>query len=136
MHPDDGRVVSNFIMQALKGQEITLYGDGTQTRSFCYVDDLTEALVRMMIADDFTGPVNVGNPDEFTIRELAEKVIALTGSASHIVFKPLPSDDPRQRRPDIALARTRLGWEPTVRLEEGLRKTIDYFKTMNQRSNL
>jgi UDP-glucuronate decarboxylase len=128
MHPDDGRVVSNFIMQALRGQEITLYGDGAQTRSFCYVDDCIEGLVRMMNTDGFTGPVNIGNPDEFTIRELAEKVIALTGSASRIVLKPLPSDDPRQRKPDIALARKRLGWEPAIRIEEGLRKTIDYFK--------
>ena len=128
MHPDDGRVVSNFIMQALRGQEITLYGDGAQTRSFCYVDDLIEALVRMMNTDGFAGPVNIGNPDEFTIRELAEKIIALTGSTSHMVFKPLPSDDPRQRKPDIALARERLGWEPTVRLDQGLRKTIDYFR--------
>jgi UDP-glucuronate decarboxylase len=128
MHPDDGRVVSNFIMQALRGQEITLYGDGEQTRSFCYVDDLIEALVRMMNTDGFAGPVNIGNPDEFTIRELAEKVIALTGSTSSIVSKPLPSDDPRQRKPDIALARERLGWEPAVRLDQGLRKTIDYFR--------
>jgi UDP-glucuronate decarboxylase len=133
MHPDDGRVVSNFIMQALRGQEITLYGDGAQTRSFCYVDDLIEALVRMMNSDGFAGPVNIGNPDEFTIKELAEKVIALTGSTSHMVFKPLPSDDPRQRKPDIALARERLGWEPTVRLDQGLRKTIDYFR--NSESN-
>jgi UDP-glucuronate decarboxylase len=128
MHPDDGRVVSNFIMQALRGQEITLYGDGEQTRSFCYVDDLIEALVRMMNTDGFAGPVNIGNPDEFTIRELAEKVIALTGGTSSIVSKPLPSDDPRQRKPDIALARERLGWEPAVRLDQGLRKTIDYFR--------
>jgi UDP-glucuronate decarboxylase len=128
MHPDDGRVVSNFIMQALRGQEITLYGDGEQTRSFCYVDDLIEALVRMMNTDGFAGPVNIGNPNEFTIRELAEKVIALTGSTSSIVSKPLPSDDPRQRKPDIALARERLGWEPAVRLDQGLRKTIDYFR--------
>jgi UDP-glucuronate decarboxylase len=128
MHPDDGRVVSNFIMQALSGREITLYGDGAQTRSFCYVDDLIEALVRLMNTEGFTGPVNIGNPDEFTIRELAEKVIALTGSASRIISKPLPSDDPRQRKPDITLAQKRLGWEPTVRLDLGLRKTIDYFK--------
>jgi UDP-glucuronate decarboxylase len=128
MHPDDGRVVSNFIMQALSGREISLYGDGAQTRSFCYVDDLIEALVRLMNTEDFTGPVNIGNPDEFTIRELAEKVIALTGSASRIISKPLPSDDPRQRKPDITLAQKRLGWEPTVRLDQGLRKTIDYFK--------
>jgi UDP-glucuronate decarboxylase len=128
MHPDDGRVVSNFIMQALRGQEITLYGDGTQTRSFCYVDDCTEAMVRMMNTDGFTGPVNVGNPDEFTIRELAEKVIALTGSESRIISKPLPSDDPRQRKPDITLARERLGWEPSIRLDQGLKKTIEYFR--------
>jgi UDP-glucuronate decarboxylase len=128
MHPDDGRVVSNFIMQALRGQEITLYGDGTQTRSFCYVDDCIEAMVRMMNTDGFTGPVNVGNPDEFTIRELAEKVIALTGSESRIISKPLPSDDPRQRKPDITLARERLGWEPSIRLDQGLKKTIEYFR--------
>ena len=128
MHPNDGRVVSNFIVQALKGEPITIYGDGSQTRSFCYVDDLVDALMRMMgTADDVTGPVNVGNPNEFTIRQLAEKVVEMTGSKSKIVTKPLPGDDPKQRQPDISLARAKLGWEPTTQLEAGLRKTIDYF---------
>jgi UDP-glucuronate decarboxylase len=128
MHPNDGRVVSNFIVQALRGEPITLYGDGAQTRSFCYVDDMIEGLVRLMNGpDELAGPVNLGNPGEFSIRELAEKVIELTGSRSRLAFKPLPSDDPRQRRPDIALARDRLGWEPTTRLEVGLDKTIAYF---------
>ena len=128
MHPNDGRVVSNFIVQALKGEPITIYGDGSQTRSFCYVDDLVDALMRMMgTADDVTGPVNVGNPNEFTIRQLAEKVVEMTGSKSKIVSKPLPGDDPKQRQPDISLARAKLGWEPTTQLEAGLRKTIDYF---------
>ena len=129
MHPHDGRVVSNFIVQALKEEPITIYGDGKQTRSFCYVDDLIEGFIRLMdTTDDFTGPVNLGNPSEFTIRELAEKVIALTGSKSKLVFKPLPSDDPMQRCPDIALAKQSLQWSPKVSLEEGLRRTIDYFK--------
>ncbi len=129
MHPNDGRVVSNFIEQALKGAPITVYGDGKQTRSFCYVDDLIEALVRLMAtSDDFTGPVNLGNPEEFTILELARKVIANTGSGSEIVFKPLPSDDPMQRQPDISLARQMLQWEPVVALNEGLRRTISYFR--------
>lgn len=130
MDPNDGRVVSNFIMQALRGEDITIYGNGLQTRSFQYVDDLLEAMVRMMnTPDDFIGPVNTGNPGEFTMLELAEKVIALTGSKSNIVFKPLPGDDPKQRRPDIALAKNNLGgWEPKVQLEEGLTKTIEYFK--------
>ena len=129
MHPNDGRVVSNFIEQALKGAPITVYGDGKQTRSFCYVDDLIEALVRLMAtSDDFTGPVNLGNPEEFTILELARKVIANTGSRSEIVFKPLPSDDPMQRQPDISLARQMLQWEPVVALNEGLRRTISYFR--------
>ena len=129
MHPNDGRVVSNFIEQALKGAPITVYGDGKQTRSFCYVDDLIEALVRLMAtSDDFTGPVNLGNPEEFTILELARKVIANTGSRSEIVFKPLPSDDPMQRQPDISLARQMLQWEPVVPLNEGLRRTISYFR--------
>jgi UDP-glucuronate decarboxylase len=128
MHEDDGRVVSNFIVQALSGRPITLYGDGQQTRSFCYVDDLVDALVRLMKSpDDFTGPVNLGNPQEFTIRQLAEKVIALSGSRSALTFEPLPSDDPRQRRPDISLARTALGWEPAISLDQGLPKTIAYF---------
>ena len=124
----DGRVVSNFIVQALRNEPITLNGDGSQTRSFCYVDDLIEALLRLMATDDsFIGPVNTGNPTEFTIRELAEKVIELTGSRSTLVFAPLPSDDPMQRRPDISLAREKLGWEPTIQLEEGLKRTIAYF---------
>ena len=129
MDPNDGRVVSNFIVQALTGQDITVYGDGSQTRSFCYVDDLIEGLVRMMNAPDaFTGPVNLGNPFEFSMLELAETVIRLTGSRSEIVFRPLPQDDPLQRRPDISLAKKRLQWEPTIELEEGLEKTIIYFK--------
>ncbi len=128
MHPNDGRVVSNFIVQALRNEPITVYGDGSQTRSFCYVDDMIEGFLRLMAtADDFTGPVNLGNPAEFTIRELAEKVIELTGSRSRIEYRPLPSDDPRQRCPDITLARTALGWEPTVPLAEGLERTIAYF---------
>jgi UDP-glucuronate decarboxylase len=129
MHEDDGRVVSNFIVQALSGRPITLYGDGQQTRSFCYVDDLIDALVRLMkSADNFTGPVNLGNPQEFTIRQLAEKVIALTSSRSKLTFEPLPSDDPRQRRPDISLAKTALGWEPAISLDQGLPKTVEYFR--------
>lgn len=128
MDPGDGRVVSNFIMQALTGQPITIYGDGEQTRSFCYVDDLIEGLIRLMASpDDFTGPVNIGNPGEFTILELAETILELTRSKSQLVRKPLPTDDPRQRRPDIELARTELGWQPTVMLREGLRHTIAYF---------
>ena len=132
MYERDGRVVSNFIVQALRGEDITIYGDGSQTRSFCYVDDLIEAMVRMMATEDgFTGPVNVGNPIEFTMLELAEKVVALTGSRSQLVFRPLPSDDPRQRQPDIELARKALkGWEPRIELDEGLSKTIDYFRTV------
>jgi UDP-glucuronate decarboxylase len=133
MHPYDGRVVSNFIRQAISGQNITLYGDGAQTRSFCYVDDLIDALLKMMEApDDFTGPVNIGNPDEFTIRELAELVIELTGSKSRVVQdRPQPQDDPVQRQPDIALAQTRLGWQPTIPLREGLKRTIDWFKSVD-----
>ncbi|MBU1181078.1 MAG: SDR family oxidoreductase [Proteobacteria bacterium] len=131
MHPNDGRVVSNFIMQALRDEPITIYGDGSQTRSFCYVDDLIEGLIRLMNSpDDFTGPVNLGNPVEFTILELARKVIALTGSESKIVFKPLPEDDPKQRKPDITLAIDMLGWQPEVILEEGLKKTIGYFRNI------
>lgn len=129
MRGDDGRVVSNFIVQALKGEDITIYGDGKQTRSFCYVDDLVDALIRMMNSRaEFTGPVNLGNPGEFTMLELAEKVIKLTNSTSKIVFKPLPQDDPTQRKPVIDLAKKELDWEPTINLEEGLKKTIDYFK--------
>lgn len=128
MHPADGRVVSNFIMQALANEPITLYGDGSQTRSFCYVDDLIEGFIALMNSDEaITGPVNLGNPSEFTIRELAEKVIAQTGSSSEIVFRPLPADDPRQRQPDIGRARTDLSWEPRVALEQGLERTIAYF---------
>lgn len=128
MNPHDGRVVSNFIVQALKNQDITMFGDGTQTRSFQYVDDLIEGMVRMMATDDsFTGPVNVGNPDEFTMLELADQIIDLTGSKSKIIYKPLPSDDPRQRQPNIDLAKEKLGWEPQVKLREGLVKTIEYF---------
>jgi UDP-glucuronate decarboxylase len=128
MHPNDGRVVSNFIVQALRGENITIYGDGTQTRSFCYVDDLIEAMTRLMATEDgFTGPVNIGNPGEFTILELAEQVIKLTRSKSQLAFRPLPGDDPRQRQPDIELARARLGWQPKIPLEDGLRRTIEYF---------
>jgi len=129
MHPSDGRVVSNFIVQALRGEPITIYGDGSQTRSFCFVDDLVDGLVRLMSSpDEITGPVNLGNPVEFTIRALADKLIELIGSKSPLVFKPLPSDDPRQRQPDISVARSVLGWEPGVPLAEGLEKTIDYFR--------
>lgn len=127
MHPNDGRVVSNFVVQALQGKDITIYGDGTQTRSFCYVDDLLEGMVRLMEHPNFIGPVNIGNPTEFTIRELAEQVISMTGSRSKLVNNPLPSDDPKQRKPDITLAREKLGWEPTVALRDGLQKTIAYF---------
>ena len=129
MHPDDGRVVSNFIVQALKGEPITIYGDGSQTRSFCYVDDLVDGLIRLMAApDDVTGPVNLGNPGEFTIRELAEKVIAMIDASAEITFQPLPEDDPLQRCPDISLAKSTLDWAPTIALDEGLERTIDYFR--------
>ena len=131
MHPNDGRVVSNFIMQSLRNEEITVYGDGSQSRSFCYVEDLVDGLIRLMNSpDDFTGPVNLGNPVEFTILELAEKVIEMTASKSKISFKPLPSDDPRQRQPDISLAKGKLGWNPNVPLDKGLEKTIEYFKSI------
>ena len=131
MHPNDGRVVSNFIVQALRGQPITIYGEGQQTRSFCYVDDLIEGFVRLMATDAFcTGPVNLGNPGEFTIRQLAELVIELTGANSRLEFRPLPADDPMQRKPDIALARERLGWAPTIALREGLTRTIAYFDAL------
>ena len=131
MHPNDGRVVSNFIVQALRGEDITLYGDGSQTRSFCYVDDLIEAMVRMMdTAVGLTGPINIGNPREFTIRELAERVLALVGGSSQLVYRPLPSDDPRQRQPDISQAREKLGWEPQIGLDDGLRETIAYFRQL------
>jgi UDP-glucuronate decarboxylase len=131
MHPNDGRVVSNFIVQALKGDSITIYGEGQQTRSFCYVDDLIDGFVRLMATkDDVTGPVNLGNPGEFTIRQLAERVLDLTGSSSKLVFKPLPQDDPQQRQPDIGLAKELLGWKPTVMLDNGLEKTIRYFEKL------
>jgi len=130
MHPNDGRVVSNFIMQALTGKDITVFGDGNQSRAFCFVDDMIEGFLRMMRnPEGFIGPVNLGNPNEFNILQLAEKVIRLTGSRSQIVFKPLPADDPTQRRPDIELARQKLGWQPTIELEEGLRRPIEYFKS-------
>lgn len=129
MDPGDGRVVSNFILEALRGEDITIYGDGSQTRSFQYIDDLIEGMTRMMATDSFTGPVNIGNPGEFTILQLAEKVIEMTGSTSHIIHMPLPSDDPTQRRPDITVAHRELsGWQPEIQLEEGLKKTIEYFK--------
>jgi len=130
MHPNDGRVVSNFIVQALKGEPITLYGDGQQTRSFCYVDDLIEGMVRMMDQEVEVGPINLGNTNEFTIRELAEMVLNLTGSRSELVFRPLPQDDPTQRQPDIAKARSSLDWEPKVSLQDGLKETISYFRKL------
>jgi UDP-glucuronate decarboxylase len=135
MHPNDGRVVSNFIVQALRGEPITVYGDGRQTRSFCYVDDLIEAMIRMMndSPEGFTGPVNIGNPGEYTMIELAEKVISLVGGRSKLIFAPLPEDDPKQRRPDISLAKKTLGWEPKVPLEEGLKETIKYFRALTAR---
>ncbi len=137
MHPNDGRVVSNFIVQALKNEPIAVYGDGTQTRSFCYVDDLVEGIVKMMNStDDFIGPVNLGNPEEYRIIDLAKKIIDLTGSRSKIVFKPLPQDDPRRRRPDITLAREKLGWEPKTPVEEGLKKTIGYFESLLKEERL
>ena len=132
MHPFDGRVVSNFIRQAIDGKDITIFGDGEQTRSFCYRDDLIEGMMRMMNGpDDFIGPVNLGNPHEFTIRELAEMVIEMTGSKAKLVQKPLPPDDPTRRQPDISLAKARLGWEPKIELREGLRKTIDWFRSID-----
>jgi UDP-glucuronate decarboxylase len=131
MHPNDGRVVSNFIMQALRGDDITIYGDGQQTRSFCYVDDLIEAFVRLMASPkEITGPVNLGNPGEFTMLELAEKVIAISGSKSRLIFMPLPQDDPKQRQPDISQAKNQLDWEPKVHLEDGLKETLTYFKKL------
>ena len=134
MRPDDGRVVSNFIIQSLSGEDITVYGDGKQTRSFCYVDDLIEAMIRMMNQEVIIGPVNTGNPNEFTILELAEKVIEMTGNKSKIIFKDLPVDDPMQRKPDNSLAKTKLNWEPKVQLGEGLEKTITYFKDLDSNS--
>jgi UDP-glucuronate decarboxylase len=131
MHPNDGRVVSNFIMQALRGEPITLFGDGNQTRSFCYVHDLIEGLIKLMEAPkQVTGPMNLGNPVEFTIRELAEQVIELTGSSSELVYHPLPQDDPRQRQPNITLARETLGWSPTVQIADGLKRTVNYFEEL------
>jgi UDP-glucuronate decarboxylase len=132
MHPNDGRVVSNFIIQAIKGEDITIFGDGSQTRSFCYRDDLIDGMIRLMnTGDDFIGPVNIGNPNEFTILQLADSVLRLTGSKSKLVFQPLPEDDPMQRQPNISVARKVLGWEPKVQLEEGLVKTINYFKSIS-----
>jgi UDP-glucuronate decarboxylase len=131
MHPNDGRVVSNFIVQALRNKDITVHGDGDQTRSFCYVDDLVDGLIRLMeTGDDVVGPVNLGNPSEFTIRELAEQIIEITGSASKIVHRPLPTDDPRQRKPDISKAQELLDWRPTVPLRNGLAKTVAYFEQL------
>ena len=131
MHPNDGRVVSNFIVQALQGKDITIYGDGSQTRSFCYVDDLIDAMIRMMATEaGFTGPVNIGNPGEFTMLELAEMVLKLSGSKSKIIHQPLPSDDPKQRQPNIDLAKAKLGWEPKVSLEDGLKETLSYFRVL------
>lgn len=135
MHPGDGRVVSNFIIQALQGKDITIFGDGSQTRSFCYVDDLIDGMVRFMRYEDFNGPVNIGNPGEFTIKELAEKIVSFTGSSSRIDYRPLPSDDPKQRRPDITLAKSKLGWEPKVSIDEGLKKTIHYFEKLLRKNN-
>ncbi|MEI6515552.1 MAG: UDP-glucuronic acid decarboxylase family protein [bacterium] len=135
MHPADGRVVSNFIVQALRNESITIYGDGRQTRSFCYVDDLVTGLISLMnTGDEVTGPINIGNPGEFTMLELAEKIIALSGSKSKLEFMPLPSDDPKQRKPDITIARKVLNWQPTISLDEGLARTIAYFKTLIQKS--
>jgi UDP-glucuronate decarboxylase len=131
MHPNDGRVVSNFIVQALRGEDITIYGDGSQTRSFCYVDDLIEGFVRFMASPrEVTGPINMGNPSEFTIRELAETVLKMVGSNSKLIIMPLPQDDPKQRQPDISLAKSTLGWKPKIKLEEGLNKTIHYFRNL------
>ncbi len=130
MHPDDGRVVSNFVLQALRNEPITIYGSGDQTRSFCYVDDLVTGLIAMMDQDEIVGPVNIGNPAEFTIKELALMIKELSGSSSEIVYRPLPQDDPVRRKPDITLARERLGWEPKIQIRDGLPRTIDYFRTM------
>ena len=130
MHPNDGRVVSNFIIQALKGEDITIYGDGSQSRSFCFVDELIDGFIRLMASDDFTGPVNLGNPVEFTIKELAEKIIEMTNSKSKLSLNPLPQDDPKQRQPDITLAKKELSWEPKIKLEQGLKTTIEYFDNL------
>jgi UDP-glucuronate decarboxylase len=135
MHPNDGRVVSNFIVQALKGEPITIYGDGNQSRSFCYIDDLVEGFVRLMNSPDpVVGPVNLGNPGEFTILELAQRVLEMTGSKSELVFRPLPADDPRQRRPDITVAQKELGWDPGINLGQGLERTIAYFAGVVERN--
>ena len=130
MHPNDGRVVSNFIIQALKGEDISIYGDGSQSRSFCFVDELIDGFIRLMASDDFTGPVNLGNPVEFTIKELAEKIIEMTNSKSKLSLNPLPQDDPKQRQPDITLAKKELNWEPKIKLEQGLKTTIEYFDNL------
>ncbi|MBL8029119.1 MAG: GDP-mannose 4,6-dehydratase, partial [Fibrobacteres bacterium] len=130
MLPNDGRVVSNFIVQALTNKPITIYGEGNQTRSFCFVSDLVDGMIKMMNTDGFVGPVNLGNPGEFTMIELAKKVIELTGSKSQLVKEPLPADDPKQRKPDISLAKSKLGWEPKIPLQEGLAKTIEYFRSV------
>lgn len=130
MDPKDGRVVSNFIVQALRGDSLTVYGDGAQTRSFCYVDDLLEGFIRLMASENFTGPVNLGNPGEFTVRELAEKTLKMIGSNAEIINLPLPADDPTKRKPDISLAKKELGWEPSIVLDEGLKKTVEYFKSV------
>jgi UDP-glucuronate decarboxylase len=131
MHANDGRVVSNFVVQALKGEDITIYGDGEQSRSFCYVEEMVDAFIRLMNSgSDFIGPVNLGNPGEFTIRELAEKTLEMVGSKSKLNNLPLPEDDPKQRQPDISLAKEKLGWEPTIKLDEGLARTIEYFRTV------
>ena len=131
MHPNDGRVVSNFIVQALRNESITIYGDGSQTRAFCYVDDLVDGFIKLMqTPDSFTGPVNLGNPGEFTIKQLALRILELTGSESELIFMPLPADDPQQRRPDITLAQSELAWQPNVQLEAGLRSTITYFSDL------
>ena len=131
MHPNDGRVVSNFIVQALKGQDITIYGDGSQTRSFCYVDDLIEGFVQMMGTEaGFTGPINMGNPNEFTMLELAEQVISIVGGKSKLIFMPQPTDDPKQRQPNISLAQNKLGWQPKVQLQDGLKETTAYFRNL------
>ena len=136
MHPFDGRVVSNFIRQALAGEDITIFGDGSQTRSFCYVDDLVDGLVRLMQApDDLTGPINLGNPQECTILELAQKIIEITGSKSEITYQPLPPDDPRRRQPDISYAKEALSWEPRVKLEDGLSRTVAYFEAVLRRGS-
>ena len=136
MHPDDGRVVSNFIVQALKGEPLTIYGDGSQTRSFCYVNDLVIGLIRLMETDDHcTGPINLGNPGEFQIHELAERVLALVGSRSNVVYKKLPQDDPQQRRPDITLAKAQLNWQPSIALDEGLCRTVEYFRMLLEQGN-